>query len=294
MSARHGAERTCCTPAARNVVALLEDRVVLHPLGIPSGSQRDREGRLRALPAETADRTVASSGFTPIIWKPSPRLHRPAERGFGPAPDPDRDVVRRLRQEANIGEGVVLAGEVVGRVVAPARVEQVDDLVGPAAAVMEVRSQRHELTFRPTHARADGQSAPADGVEARQSVREPQWVVLRKHQHTRAEADAPGHRRRVRERHEWVVEIRRRVPLIGGYHDMVAHPDVVETELLGMARRALHRFGRRGASVLREVDADAQRRQRRAGGGAGEDRTLPRASRTSASDAPGAMHREEE
>ncbi len=151
----------------------------------------DRSGRSRRMRSTTgravsglqADRleAVAARDGAPV-------------RGLARPADPDRDLVRGLRQHADLVELVVLAVEARG-VVTPARAQQVDDLVGRAAAVVEVVPERDELGFRPSHADGDREPTVAQAVEARERVRELERVVLRQHEHARAEADRASSRR---------------------------------------------------------------------------------------------------
>jgi hypothetical protein len=145
---------------------------------------------------------------------------------------------------------------IAGRVGLPTGSHQLDDLVGPFAAGVEVLTERLELGFTP--ADPDGKLQPATGqrVETGGRIRQPQRVVLRCHQHAGAETDPLGRSPRPGERQERIEQVRRRVVLRRGLRHVVADPQVDEAELLGELCGLGDRLRPGGSSVLREVDPD--------------------------------------
>jgi hypothetical protein len=166
--------------------------------------------------------------------------------------------MRRLRQEADVVERDVVAVEGDG-IVAPRGAQQIDDLVHAGTAIREVVAQRGVLGRRPAHAEAGDHPAAGQCIDRSKRVRQLQWVVHRRDQHARAEADTARRGRTPRERDERVEQVRRRIRLRRRMHDVVAHPDVGEAELLGVLGGAGDRLGSRAPAVLRQVDPDAHR-----------------------------------
>ncbi len=123
-----------------------------------------------------------------------------------------------------------------GGVVAPDGAPQVERLVEPVTPVVEVLAQHLELAGGPPDAHAQGEPATRERVEARQRVGQLERRVLGHHQHAGAEPDVLGDRGRPGERDERVEQVRRRVVLGRGLHDVVAHPHPRVAELLGMTR----------------------------------------------------------
>ena len=76
-------------------------------------------------------------------------------------------------------------------------------------------------------------------------------------EHARAEPDPVGDRGRPRERDDRIEQVRRRIALLGRMHDVIAHPDVGEPELLRVLRRPPDRVGDGDASVLTSPTAGA-------------------------------------
>ena len=173
-----------------------------------------------------------SAGEVLMPWNPSPFLSCPAVRGPARAADPDRDVVGRLGLQLEVGEPVVVAGE-RGGVAAPDETEDVQRLVHTRSPIGERLVERLELGLRPAHARRHGQPAIAQTIEAGQSVGQLQWVILRDDQHAGAEPDSLGRCRSPSEGQQRLEQVRRRIALIGRHHDVIGHPDVAESELLG-------------------------------------------------------------
>src|SRR5204863_8085392 len=133
-----------------------------------------RGGRLCGVEADRLE-TIASRDGPPV-------------GRLAPSTDPDRDLVRGLREHADLVEVIVVAGEVDG-IVTPAGAQQVDDLVGAAAAIVERLPEGFELARRPAHADAQCEPAATQRVEAGERVGQLEDAVARRDQDTGADAN---------------------------------------------------------------------------------------------------------
>ena len=142
----------------------------------------------------------------------------------------------------NVVEVVVPAVERCG-IVRPDEPHDVDRLVETCTASAEVLPERGELGRRPASTDRHSQPTGTEPVEAGQAVGELQRVVLGHDQHARAQTDVLCRRRRPGQRQQRVEQVGRRVALTGRLDDVIADPDVDETELLGTHRHAADRVG---------------------------------------------------
>lgn len=145
-----------------------------------------------------------------------------------------------------------------GRVVPPHHPPQVEHLVEAVAPVREVVAEGGVLPRGPPDADADGQPTGRQLVEAGELVGQLQRVVLGRHEHARAEPDGRRHRRRPREGDHRVEQVRRRVALVGGLHEVVAHPEPGEPPLLGEPGGAADGLSGGDPAVLGKVDPDLE------------------------------------
>ena len=136
------------------------------------------------------------------------------------------------------------------RVLGPHPAEQVDGLVEPLPAIVELVAEGGVLCLRPPDPDGDGHPTTGQGVDAGEGVGQLQGVVGGHDQHARAEADALGGGRRPGQGDQRVEQVRGGIGLGRRMHDVVADPQVVEAELLGVGRRPRDGLGPRHPSVL--------------------------------------------
>src|SRR4029453_18157021 len=88
----------------RELVELPPDAVVLHPLGVPAGAQRDGERLLRPVATQARAQLAGLLRFEPDRMEAVAPFDRTPGRGLAATAHPDRDRMRGLRQQAHLCE----------------------------------------------------------------------------------------------------------------------------------------------------------------------------------------------
>src|SRR6185503_7174296 len=133
--------------------------------------------------------------------------------------------------------------------------------VGEGAALGVGASHRADLFLDEPDAHAHDQAAATEDVERRRRLREPDGVVVRKHEHRGAQAHPPRPRRdEGQERQRLVVRLAADpVEDVAHVEDVIVDPDRVDADFLGPAREIDERLRVGDAPVVEERESNLHR-----------------------------------